>query len=118
MGTGALRVIGSYGTGSRAALGDLTRAEIRQIQGVVNEAGRPLEVVGSAAKGTRRNVGTSLPIGKGPGTRSDIDYLVPPSSFDHYIGLENKLPGLDPKTGIVPGVHNPFLGPGFRFEPK
>jgi len=34
--------------------GDLTSSEIRQIQKVVNEAGCPLEVVGSAAKGTRR----------------------------------------------------------------
>ena len=46
-------------------LGDLTPAEIRQIQGVVDRAGRPLEVVGSAARGHRRGVGSSLSIGKG-----------------------------------------------------
>lgn len=54
---------------AKRGVGDLTRKEISQIQSVVNEAGRPLEVVGSAAKGTRRGVGTELPLGKGSGTR-------------------------------------------------
>jgi len=54
-------------------LGDLTLDEARRIQAVVDEAGEPLWVVGSAAEGARRNVGTDLPIGKGPGTQSDID---------------------------------------------
>lgn len=96
---------------------DLTVMEAKQIQSVVDQAGRPLEVVGSAAKGTRRGVGTNLPIGKGPGTKSDIDYLVPPSSMAYYEGLSNKLPSLDPKSGIIPGTHNPGIGPGIRFEP-
>ena len=99
------------------SLGDLTKAEVNQIQGVVDRAGRPLEVVGSAATGTRRGVGTNLPVGKGPGTRSDIDVLVPPSSRGHFEGLENGLPSLDPKSGIIPGTHNPHIGPAIRFEP-
>ena len=98
--------------------GDLTRAEVKQIQGVVNEAGRPLEVVGSAAAGTRRGVGSDLPIGKGPGTRSDIDYVVAPSSAKHFEGLQGKLPGIDPKTGVIPGLGNTNIGPVIRFEPK
>ena len=98
-------------------LGDLTEEEIRQIQSVVDGAGRPLEVVGSAAKGVRRGLGTGLPLGKGPGTRSDIDYLIPPGSIRHYQGLEPQLPDFDPNTGIIPGVHNPHLGPAIRFEP-
>lgn len=56
-----------------AVMGDLTKNEIGQIQSEINKAGRPLEVVGSAAEGTRRNVGSNLPIGKEVGTRSDID---------------------------------------------
>jgi hypothetical protein len=99
-------------------VGDLTRAEARQIQRVVSEAGRPLEVVGSAAAGTRRGVGTNLPLGKGPGTRSDIDYVVPPSSLQHFEGLQGKLPSIDPKTGIIPGVGNTNIGPVIRFEPR
>jgi RHS repeat-associated protein len=106
---------GAAGGGSR--LGDLTAREVRQIQSVVNQAGRPLEVPGSAARGTRRGVGTDLPIGKGYGTRSDIDYLVPPSSGSYFRGLESGLPSLDPRSGIIPGVGNPFIGPVIRFEP-
>ena len=72
---------------------------------MVNEAGRPLEVVGSAAKGTRRGVGSDLPVGKGSGTKSDIDVLIPPSSKNHFNGLTNKLPDADvkiEKKGTLP----------------
>jgi hypothetical protein len=98
------------------ALGDLTPAEVRQIQNVVDEAGRPLEVVGSAARGARRGIGTYLPIGKGAGTRSDIEYLVPHGSLPYYetTGLYQNLPDLD---RIIPGIHNPYIGPAVRFEP-
>jgi RHS repeat-associated protein len=95
-------------------LGDLTLDEIRRIQQVVDKAGRPLEVVGSAARAERRGVGTKRPIGKGPGTRSDIDYLVPPGSLDYFKGLDGQLPSFN---GLIPGMHNPFIGPGIRFEP-
>ena len=94
--------------------GDLTKAEIKQIQNVVNEAGRPLEVVGSAAKGTRRGVGSDLPVGKGDGTKSDIDVLIPPSSKDHFKGLTDKLPDADVNIGTA----NPHIGPSIRFEPN
>ena len=86
-------------------MGDLTQSEIDAIQATVNQAGRPLEVVGSAARGCR-------------GPTSDIDYLVPPGSVSHYQGLEAQLPGIDPIHGIIPGVHNPHIGPAIRFEPN
>ncbi len=86
-------------------MGDLARSEIDQIQSTVNQAGRPLEVVGSAARGARQ-VG------------SDIDYVAPPSSLPYYEGLENQLPGIDPGHGIIPGVGNPNIGPVIRFELK
>lgn len=82
-----------------------------------NEAERPLEVVGSAAAGERRGVGTNLPIGKGAKTRSDIDYVAPPSSLPYLQELQGKLPSLDFKTGIVPGTGNPYMDPIIRFEP-
>lgn len=84
--------------------GDLTEEEIGQIQEVVDKAGRPLDVVGSAAKGKRKE-------------GSDIDYIVGPSSKDHYQGLDGDLPSIDPTHGIIPGVHNPHQGPSVRFEP-
>ncbi len=27
------------------------------------------------------------------------------------------LPEIDPKSGIIPGTHNPHIGPAIRFEP-
>jgi hypothetical protein len=112
------RQIDARAGNSQCRFGDLTNSEVRQIQKVVNRAGRPLEVVGSAAAGARRGVGTDLPIGKGPGTRSDIDYLAPPSSLQYFQGIQQRLPGIDPKTGIIPGTSNPNIGPSIRFEPK
>jgi hypothetical protein len=96
---------GLAGSAPQSKLGDLTPSEVEQIQSAVNEAGRPLEVVGSAARGTRTPT-------------SDIDYLVPPSSLPYYRGIQGKLPGIDPEHGIVPGVGNPEMGPVIRFEPK
>ena len=97
--------------------GDLRRFEIDAIQKVVDDAGRPLEVVGSAAKGNRRGIGSELPIGKGNGTKSDIDYISHPTYLKYFNGLQEKLPSIDPKTGIIPGGTNPFIGPGISFEP-
>ena len=100
--------------GQPSGLGDLTAGEVAEIQAVVDEAGRPLEVVGSAAEGTRRSPGSGLPLGKGPGTQSDIDYLVPYGSLPYYADLGDKLPNIDQ---IIPGTHNPFIGPAIRFKP-
>jgi hypothetical protein len=71
--------------------------------------------VGSAAKGTRRGVGSDLPVGKGPGTKSDIDYIAPPSSHPYFEGID--LPTPDPVTRIIPGSPSPSIGPSIRFEP-
>jgi len=83
--------------GKKAAsgLGDLTKAEVGQIQNVVDEAGRPLDVVGSAARGERRNVGGDLPIGNGAGTRSDTDFTTAGSSRGNFNDLEGGLPNTD-----------------------
>lgn len=98
--------------------GDLTPAEIEQIQAATDAAGRPIHVVGSAAGGTRRGVGTDLPIGKGPGTRSDIDYLTTYSSADYWQDAWHKLPSVDPAHGPLKGNPNPFMGPSITFEPR
>ena len=92
------------GAAELSGLGDLTTAEAEQIQAVVNQAGRPLNVVGSAASGTR----TAL---------SDIDYVVSPGSMSYFEGLESQLPGLD-VHGIIPGAPNPFIGPSIPFYPS
>ena len=103
--------------GRRGNRGDLTDDEVRAIQEVVDEAQRPLEVVGSAARGQRRNIDSELPIGKGPGTRSDTDYTTAGSSIDEFRGLEPKLPNANPQNPILRGTTDPQQGPGIRFEP-
>src|SRR2546428_431045 len=88
-----------------SGLGDLTVGEVNQIQNVVNQAGRPLHVVGSAASGTRT-------------AASDIDYLVSPSSLGYFNDLEAQLPGIDPIHGIIWGFPDPALGPSIPFSPQ
>jgi hypothetical protein len=87
--------------GGAAELGDLTAEEIGQIQAVVDQTGRPLEVVGSAAAGMR-------------GLGSDLDIVIPPASMDYFQGLEGGWPA---GSHVFEGIYNPFQGPGVRFEP-
>lgn len=116
-GGAALRAFSICRGAAASGLGDLTVDEVEAIQSVVDRAQRPLDVVGSAARGARRGVGTKLPVGKGPGTRSDIDYLAPPYGIQYFDGFQELLPSIDPAGGISPGVANPYIGPSIRFEP-
>jgi RHS repeat-associated protein len=84
--------------------GDLTEEERAQIQDVVNRAGRPLEVVGSAARG-ERSLG------------SDIDYTTPAANYPNLQPYEHELPGID-THGILGGPGDPEEGPSIRFEPE
>lgn len=61
----------------RSGLGDLADEEVAAISKVVNETEVPFVVVGSATIARRRGLGTLDDIGHGPGTKSDIDYVVP-----------------------------------------
>jgi len=85
-------------------LGDLTPEEIKQIQDVVDAAGRPLDVVGSAARGTRD-------------VSSDIDYTTAGANHQEFDGLADSLPGLDPGHGLLKGGQDRDMGPSIRFEP-
>jgi hypothetical protein len=96
-----------------SGLGDLNKREVGQIQRTVDIAGRSLDVVGSAAKGERRDAGLDLPYGKGFGTKSDIDYTTAASNAQNFQNLP--LPGLD-EHGVLKGV--PDKGTtSIRFEP-
>jgi hypothetical protein len=87
---------------SSGKMGDLTKAEIDLIQSVVDKTGVRLFVVGSAAKGQRRGVGTDLPFagfGSGKkGTRSDIDYATVNGKED--LADLASLPDVDPNFGV------------------
>ena len=85
-------------------LGDLTVGEINQIQNVVDQAGRPLDVVGSAARAART-------------AASDIDYTTANANYENFGDLESQLPGIDPEHGILRGYADPNIGPSIRFEP-
>jgi hypothetical protein len=107
-------------------LGDLTSDEVNQIQALVEEAGQPIWVVGGAAKGTRRNVGTNLPFKrllgeKTSSTRSDIDYFFEYDKIDVYgrprMDVFRRLPDLDTRHGILGGWVRRRLTTGILFQP-
>lgn len=87
---------------ARSGLGDLTNAEVAQIQKVVDAAGRPLNVVGSAARGART-------------AASDIDYTTANSSYDYFKVLQNDLPCIG--KGGHTMLRGAPEGPSIRFEP-
>ena len=101
---GSIILLQQEDDGEEGSLGDLTPEEIEQIQDIVDKAGVPLEVVGSAAKGKRTK-------------DSDIDYVVPISTREYIAPFENELPDIDPEHGILNGPHSSFEGPSIRFEP-
>jgi hypothetical protein len=87
--------------GMASGLGDLKVGEVNAIQSVVDEAGRPLDVVGSAARGERT-------------ATSDIDYTTANANYDYFEGLQKGLPSIDPEHGLLRGYPD---GPSIRFEP-
>ncbi|MGH7025084.1 MAG: hypothetical protein ACREEB_16060, partial [Caulobacteraceae bacterium] len=96
---------GGIGSAEGASgLGDLTNGEVNQIQAVVDSAGRPLDVVGSAARGSR-SLG------------SDIDYTTGNASYGNFSDLQDQLPEIDPEHGLLRGYADPDIGPSIRFEP-
>ncbi len=87
--------------GATSGLGDLTNDEVDQIQDAVDKAGRPVDVVGSAAKGERKE-------------GSDIDYTT--SSANEPYFDKDSLAEID-EHGILSGV--PDVGTeSIRFEPN
>ncbi len=107
-------------TTTTTVLGDLRPHEIARIQAAADELGHDLYVVGSAAKGARRNVDTDLPLaqfgGTKAGTRSDIDYAVRADLDDLANQLD--LPDVDGSWGVR-GVDflNLDNSPAIRFSP-
>lgn len=81
--------------------GGLSASERSALQQVANDFKTQIDVVGSRAAGTGRGVGSSLPVGKGPGTRSDIDLKID-SDVDIATGggLSDALKNIGPQ-GLV-----------------
>ena len=97
------QVIGIHAAGSAAgaasaarATGTLTKSEVAEIQAIADRYNTPIDVVGSRASGLGRNINDpSLPVGKGPGTRSDIDFrfdTLNPAVTSHPVGAGSQAP--------------------------
>jgi hypothetical protein len=73
------RPLTAGGAGMNAVFGEgtLTEAELAELQAIAKKYGAELDVVGSRARGTGRNIDKlNLPVGKGDNTRSDIDVVI------------------------------------------
>ena len=104
--------------GGAGRLGDLSRKEIGAIQRLVDDVGTDLYVVGSSMNKGRRNARSHLPLGKGPGTKSDIDYTV----LDEAAKFEWKYPSNYAWQRLPEvGWHGPLVGapkgPAVLFRP-
>jgi hypothetical protein len=103
-----------------AKVGDLRPEEVAKIQQAADTLGQDIYVLGSAAKGERRGVGTDLPLGQygksKAGTRSDIDYAVKNGHDDKADALG--LPDVDGSFGVR-GVDyiNLNNSPAIKFSP-
>ena len=75
---------------SSSPIGGLSTVEREELETLAKKYGHDITVVGSRAANKGRNVGTNLPIGKGPGTRSDIDVVLQPEA-DMCPGLVDAL---------------------------
>ncbi len=84
--------------------GDLTPEELERIRDLATRAGRPVYVVGSAARGERTE-------------RSDIDYVISSSSWDYWRNYRDRLPSID-SHGPIFGVPNPYIGPFIEIPPN
>lgn len=100
--------------------GDLSPMEVSAIQHLVDIFGHSVFIVGSAAKGKRRAVGSDLPLavfgGGKKGTKSDIDYVVKTGRGD--LASRFPFPDMDSSWGVREVDYiNLSNGPTIIFSP-
>ncbi|HEU5381324.1 MAG TPA: RHS repeat-associated core domain-containing protein [Ktedonobacteraceae bacterium] len=102
------------------ATGILTSAERAEIQAIANRFMTQIDVVGSRAAGQGRNIeDLSLPVGKGPGTRSDIDFNVNGQDIINSRGaLNDQLNQVGNGAGKVTSVTGQSYPPVIPFKPQ
>jgi len=111
---------GGAGAGGGNGGGTLTPGESAEIQEISNNFDTTIDVVGSRAAGEGRNINTDFPVGKGPGTRSDIDFRID-ASHPEVNNLINALKAVGNNAGraaarFSTGIR-PTKPPFIRFTP-
>ena len=104
-----------------ASNGSLTRAEVETLQRIANEFKVELDIVGSRGAGAGRNIESDLPVGKGPGTRSDIDVRVEGQAVINSGGrLADALKNIGNDPNLVQVLNNfgESFPPFIRISPK
>jgi intein/homing endonuclease len=100
--------------------GKLTESEAKALQDVANKHKTDIYVVGSRGRGEGRNIDTDLPVGKGPGTRSDIDVKIDGQiEINTRGGISDDLKNIGGGNLVNVGTRHttPYL-PYIRFSPK
>ena len=102
--------------------GTLTRKELDELQTIADKHDTTIDVVGSRAAGKGRNIDQpELPVGKGPGTRSDIDTRIDTThpDADNIIKDVNEVSG---GAGNASRKHStadrPTYPPFIRIKPR
>jgi hypothetical protein len=99
----------------------LTGAEREAIQAISNKYGTTIDVVGSRAAGTGRNIESSLPVGKGANFRSDIDFRID-ASHPQVDDLISELKGVGNGAGSASTRYSTTTrattAPFIRFTPN
>jgi RHS repeat-associated protein len=102
--------------------GTLTVAESEELQAIANDFKTEIDVVGSRAAGKGRNIETDLPVGKGSGTRSDIDVRIDGQrNIDSRGALADRVIAVGKGAGSVASEGLPLVKtrpPFIRFTPK
>lgn len=102
--------------------GILSRAEIDELQEIADRFDTTIDIVGSRGSGTGRNVNKpDLPVGKGRGTRSDIDTRVDtnhPQSDAIIDSINNSSGGAANAGANFSTADRPTFGPFIRFNPR
>jgi hypothetical protein len=106
---------------ARAVKGTLTAAERTEIEAIANKYNTTIDVVGSRAAGKGRNIETTLPVGKDPSLRSDIDFRID-ASHPQVGDLIKDLKGVGGGAGSASTKYStttrPTQPPFIRFEPN
>lgn len=105
-----------------AKAGTLTAVERAEFQAIADKHGTIIDVVGGRAAGKGRNIHQpEFPVGKGPGTRSDIDTRIDTSHLQ-AADIINDVNGVSGGAGNASMKHStatrPTFPPFIRIEPK